>query len=77
MGGDSEEGAGVTTAILEAVAREMATEAHCFGLSNISYEKSSPERKDAWRSIAAAGVLALRDVIGPTMTDRILEPEKT
>jgi hypothetical protein len=61
--------------ILEHVAREMATEAYCFGLSKISYENSEPARKDAWKAIAAAGILALRDVIGPTMTDRILAPE--
>jgi hypothetical protein len=62
-------------ALIEHVAREIATEAHCFGLSKISYDHSEEQRKEVWRMTAIAAISALRDVIGPTMTDRILAPE--
>jgi len=64
------------TSTLDTVAREMASEANCIGLSSINWENSAEERKDAWRMIAAAGILALRDEVGKTVVDRILAPEK-
>jgi hypothetical protein len=60
---------------IQHVAREIATEAHCVGLSKISYAMSAKERQEAWEIVAIAAIEALRDVIGPTMTDRILAPE--
>lgn len=66
----------MTHPLLDHIAREIATEAHCFGLSKISYEDSASERKDAWRAIAVAGLLAIRDEVGPTVIDRIIAPER-
>jgi len=60
---------------IQHVAREIATEAECVGLSKISYAMSAKERQEAWEIVAIAAIAALRDTVGPTVIDRILEPE--
>jgi len=61
---------------IDRVAQEMQAEAFCIGMVKESWRNLSPESQDGWRMIATAGILALRDTVGPTVIDRILEPEK-
>lgn len=60
---------------LELMAREMASEAQCFGLSKISYDDSEQARQDVWKAIAAAGLLAIRDEVGRSIIDAIIAPQ--
>jgi hypothetical protein len=62
-------------ATIQHVAREIATEAQCVGLSKISYAMSAKERQEAWEIVAVAAIAALRDKVGPTIIDRIIAPE--
>jgi hypothetical protein len=62
-------------ATIQHVAREIASEAHCVGLSKISHAMSAKERQEAWEIVAIAAIAALRDKVGPTIIDRILAPE--
>jgi hypothetical protein len=53
----------------------MQAEAFCIGMVKESWRNLSPESQDGWRMIATAGILSLRDTVGPTVIDRILAPE--
>jgi hypothetical protein len=46
--------------LIDTVAEEIATEAHCIGLSHLSWNSSPQERKDAWRMLATAAICAAR-----------------
>lgn len=61
---------------IDHVAREIAEEAVCARISNISWDNSAEERKDAWRMCAIAAISAMRDEVGHTIVDGILAPEK-
>lgn len=64
------------TSIIADMAKEMADEARFQGLSKISYADSEEARQVVWQDIARAGLLAIRDVVGHTIVDGILAPEK-
>jgi hypothetical protein len=64
------------TSIIDHVARELADEAVCARLSNISWDNSAEERKDAWRMCAIAAISAMRDEVGHTIVDKMLAPER-
>lgn len=64
------------TSIIATMAQEMADEARFQGLSKISYADSAEERQVVWQDIARAGLLAIRDVVGKSVVDGILAPEK-
>lgn len=63
------------TSTLDHIAKEIADEAHCIGLSQISWERSEDSRKDAWRMLASAAISAMRDEVGVSVVDRILAPQ--
>lgn len=64
------------TSIIAEMAKEMADEARFQGLSMISYADSEEARQVVWQDIARAGLLAIRDVVGRSVVDGILAPEK-